>query len=346
MTSLRSVLLLVMLALPVMACAQPGSQEVAKTGTVAAPFLEIPAGAAAMGMGTAFVSIANDASALYWNPAGAALFTQNEIVANHMTWIADTRFDFAALAIPLGDVGTFGLSFTSLSMDDMKVRTVDQPEGTGEYFSAGDIAAGLSYARQLSERFSVGFTVKYIQQSIWHESASAFALDIGTLFRTDLLGGLVVGASLSNFGTSMRLDGRDTRQFGRVDDTKLGSNDQIPSTIEMESWDLPLLFHLGVSFNPVKDDEYRWTVAVDALHPSDDYESLSVGTELAFREFLCVRAGYHSLFLDEAEGGLSLGFGLTSSMLFSSVTIVRLDYAYNDMGRLGGVNMISLGVRF
>ena len=346
MTSLRSVLLLAVLVLPATACAQPGSQEVAKTGTVAAPFLEIPAGAAAMGMGTAFVSIANDASALYWNPAGAALFTQNEIVANHMTWIADTRFDFAALAIPLGDVGTFGLSFTSLSMDDMKVRTVDQPEGTGEYFSAGDIAAGLSYARQLSERFSVGFTVKYIQQSIWHESASAFALDIGTLFRTDLLGGLVVGASLSNFGTSMRLDGRDTRQFGRVDDTKLGSNDQIPSTIEMESWDLPLLFHLGLSFNPVKDDEYRWTVAVDALHPSDDYESLSVGTELAFREFLCVRAGYHSLFLDEAEGGLALGFGLTSSMLFSSMTIVRLDYAYNDMGRLGGVNMISLGIRF
>jgi len=58
----------------------------------------------------------------------------------------------------------------------------------------------------------------------------------------------------------------------------------------------------------VKDDEYRWTVAVDALHPSDDYESLSVGTELAFREFLCVRAGYIPLFLDEAEGGLALGF--------------------------------------
>jgi len=131
-----------------------------------------------------------------------------------------------------------------------------------------------------------------------------------------------------------------------VDDTKLGSNDQIPSTIEMESWDLPLLFQLGFSFNPIKDEEYRWTVAVDALHPSDDYESLSLGTELAYREFLCVRGGYHSLGLDDAEGGLSLGFGLTSTMLFSSATVVKLDYAYNDMGRLGGVNMISLGVQF
>ncbi len=346
MTYQRSVLFLVLFALPVSGVAQLGSRNVSKTGTVAAPFLEIPVGAAAMGMGTAFVSLANDASALYWNPSGAARFEQNEVMATHMTWIADTKFDFAALALPLGDFGTIGLSFTSLSMEDMKVRTVDQPEGTGEYFSAGDLALGLSYARRLSDRFTVGVTVKYIQQTIWHESASAFALDIGTMFRTDMLGGLVIGASLSNFGTSMKLDGRDTRQFGRVDPTILGSNERIPSTIEMESWDLPLLFHLGLSFDPVRNDEYRWTIAVDALHPSDNYESVSTGTEVAYREFLYLRAGYHSLFLEEAEGGLSLGFGLASTMLFTSSTMVKLDYAYNHMGRLGGVNMISLGVRF
>jgi hypothetical protein len=334
------------LTLPFAGLAQDGSRNVSKTGTVAAPFLEIPAGAAAVGMGTAFVSLANDASALYWNPAGSALFEKNEVVADHMTWIAATRFDFAALVLPLGEFGTLGVSFTSLSMDDMKVTTVEKPEGTGEYFSASDIAAGLSYSRRLSERFTVGFTVKYIQQTIWHESASAFAFDFGTLFRTDLLGGLVIGASLSNFGTSMRLDGRDMRQFGRVDQTLLGSNDQVPTNIEMDSWDLPLMFRLGISMNPVKNDEYRWTVAVDALHPSDNYESLNVGTELAFHEFLFLRGGYSSLLLDEAEGGLSLGLGLASTMLFSSSTVVKLDYAYRDMGRLGGVNSIALGVGF
>jgi hypothetical protein len=346
MTLHRIVLATLVLGVPLASFGQIGSRNVAKTGTVAATFLEIPAGAAAVGMGTAYVSNASDASALYWNPAAVARFEKTEVLVNHMSWIADTRYDFAALALPLGEAGTIGVSFTSLGMEDMKVRTVELPEGTGEFFSAADIAVGLSYARKFSDRFAVGATVKFIQQTIWHESASAFALDIGTVFRTDLLGGMVIGATLSNFGTSMKLDGRDTRQFGRVDDTKLGSNDRIASTIEMDSWDLPLLFQIGVSFNPVAVDVYRWTVAVDALHPNDNDESVNVGTELAYSEALFLRAGYSSLFLSEAEGGLSLGFGVNSTLLFSSTTDVKLDYAYRGMGRLGGVNMISLGVRF
>ena len=63
----------------------------------------------------------------------------------------------------LGDFGNIGFSFTSLSMEDMKVRTVEQPDGTGENFSAGDMAIGLSYARNLTDRFSVGITAKYIK---------------------------------------------------------------------------------------------------------------------------------------------------------------------------------------
>jgi hypothetical protein len=321
-------------------------KNVSKTGTVAAPFLEIPVGANAIGMGTAVVSAISDPSALYWNPAGTALNEESEVSATHMAWLAETRFDFVGLTLPLGGIGTLGVSFTSLSMDDMKVTTEDKPDGTGEYFSAGDIAAGISFARKLSERFAVGFTLKYIQQTIWHESASAFALDFGTTFRTDLLGGLVIGASLSNFGTSMQLSGRDLRQFMRIDPTKLGSNDRIPTDVETDSWDLPLEVRLGISFNPVKTDDYRWTVAADAIHPSDNYEWVNVGMELAYRDCLFLRGGYHSLFLPDAEGGLSLGVGIASTLLFSSSTVAKLDFGYRNMGRIGGVNAITLGVKF
>jgi len=322
------------------------AQSVSKAGTVAAPFLEIPVGAAAIGMGGAFVSLANDASALYWNASGAAFQENTQLLVSHMEWIADTRFDFAALVIPMGDFGTIGVTFTSLAMGDMKVRTVELPEGTGEYFSASDIAAGLSYSRRLSDRFTVGVTAKYIQQTIWHETATAFAFDLGTMFKTDLLGGLVIGAALSNFGTDMQLEGRDMRRFARVDPTKLGSNDQVPYTLEVQSWDLPLLFQLGLSFAPVRDDEYRWTIAADAIHQSDNYESVNLGTEFAFQEFLFVRAGYHSLFLAESEGGLSAGLGVASSALFSTTTVFQVDYAYRDMGRLNAVHTLSLSVRF
>ena len=325
--------------------AQSAAKNVSKTGTAVAPFLEIPVGAAAIGMGGAFVSLANDASALYWNAAGVASLQQNQVVFAHTKWIADTKFDFAGAALPLSGIGTLGISFTSLSMSDMLVRTIDMPEGTGEYFSAGDLAMGLSFARQFTDRFAIGVTVKYIQQTIWHESASAFAMDVGTTFKTDLFGGLTIGASLSNFGSKAQLSGRDTRNVGRIDPSKLGSNDQVPSNIEMNSWDLPLLFQFGVSTNIMKTDEYRWTVAVDALNPSDDYQSINTGTEISYLDYLYLRCGYQNLFLEGNEGGLTFGVGVSSNMLLGNTSLI-FNYAYRDFGRLENINSFSLGMSF
>jgi hypothetical protein len=325
--------------------AQNSGINVSKVGTTAGTFLEISQGASATGMGGASVSRANDATVVYWNPAGIAGLDQYEVDVSHTEWLAQTNLDFAALVLPLGEFGTLGFSYTSLSMPDMKVRTVDQPEGTGEYFSAGDLAFGVSYARNLSERFAVGFTAKYIQETIWHMSSSAFAVDVGTIFRTDLFGGMVIGASISNFGSSMKLQGIDTRTFSSVDPSQLGTNNQIPYSIDLDSWNLPLLFRIGVSTNAIKTEDYRWTVAVDALHPNDNYESLNVGTEFSYKESIFLRVGYQSLFLTDHEGGLSFGVGLNSKMLFST-DVVKFDYAYRDFGRLNGVNVFSVGVNF
>ena len=120
-------------------CLMGQSKDVSKVGTTAATFLEIPAGAVAVGMGGAFVSQANDASALYWNVGGISTIGKYDLHLANMNWIGDTKYNFAGLVIPLGEFGTLGLSFTSLSMDDMAVRTVENPEGTGEFFSAGDM---------------------------------------------------------------------------------------------------------------------------------------------------------------------------------------------------------------
>lgn len=326
--------------------AQDAGNDVSKSGTSSATFLEIQVGAAAVAMGGAFVSRANDATALYWNASGITHLTRNEIIVSHTAWIADTRFNYAAVVLPLGEsAGSLGLSLTALSMDDMIVRTVEMPDGTGELFSASDLAIGLTYARRLTDRFSIGFTAKYIQESIWHETARAVAVDFGTSFRTDLLGGLVIGASLSNFGTSMQLSGRDTRQLGRLDPSKQGSNDRIPYNLELDSWNLPLSFQLGISADISRTADLRWTVAADATHPSDNYESLNIGAECAFREYLFLRGGYHALFLNESEGGLSLGAGVVAPIGLAAGS-VRVDYAFRDMGRLLGVHVFSLGVQF
>ncbi|MDZ7413622.1 MAG: UPF0164 family protein, partial [candidate division KSB1 bacterium] len=98
-------------------------ENVSKVGTTSACFLEIEVGARALAMGGAFVATANDASALYWNAAGLARLSRSELHLGHTQWLADMRYDFAGIALPLGSFGTLGASLCALGMDEMEVRT-------------------------------------------------------------------------------------------------------------------------------------------------------------------------------------------------------------------------------
>ncbi|MFA6541844.1 MAG: PorV/PorQ family protein [Bacteroidota bacterium] len=325
--------------------AQSSGTNVSKTGTTAGTFLEIPVGARAIALGSAYSGIADDASSLYWNPAGAARLSSPDVVFSHSNWLADLKFDYAAVAVPLQSIGTLGLSFTALTMGDMLVRTVDNPEGTGELFSASNIAVGIHYARNLSDKFSIGFSGKYIQETIWHMSAQAFALDFGVLYTTEFFNNMKIGASISNFGTDMTMSGRDARLLVSADNRKLGSNDQIPANIEMDSWSLPLNFQFGIATDLYKSEIHHVIIAVDALHPSDNYESVNAGLEYSFSDILALRGGYRALGLADNEGGLTLGAGF-SSELFGGGLNAKLDYAFSDYGRLKAANTITLAVVF
>ena len=317
--------------------------DVSKVGITAAPFLEIGVGARALGMGGAFVGTADDASALYWNPSGIARHQNTQLMFMHADWLADMNFDFAGVSVPLGTFGSIGLSLISLSYGEMPVRTENLPEGTGELFSAGDLAVGLSYARGLTDRFSIGFNVKYLNQRIWHESAQGFALDFGTLFITGLKG-LRIGATLSNFGTDMRMEGKDVLVFHDVDPYIIGNNDRVPANLQTDRWPLPLTFQFGLAMEAFKSPLNRLTLAADAIHPNDNTESVNLGTEYAFREMLFLRAGYSSLFLRDGEAGLTFGAGFANR--FVGGVLVQVDYAYADFGRLENVQRFSLSLSF
>ncbi len=329
---------LVLSALPVSA------QNVSRRGTTAAPFLTIGVGARGNALGGAFTATADDATALYWNPAGLSQMTSAEAVTVHSEWLADVSHDFAGVAVPLGG-GVVGASVTLLGVPDMVVRTELNQQGTGETFDAADLAVGLSYGRAITDRFALGGTVKYVQQRVWNSSASSVAVDVGTQFRTDLFGGLTIGAQLSNFGSDLQLDGRDLRTFVDPAPSQEGNNGRIPADYTLDRWSLPLDFKLGVVTRPVNTRLNQLTVAVDALHPSSNYESLNVGAEYGFRERFYLRGGFQGLFLDEAEGGLSLGVGVRQPLPYPN-GMAKVDYAYRDAGRLGRVQMIGLSLSF
>ena len=152
--------------------------------TTSAAFLEIGPGARSLGMGSAYVSVANDASSLYWNPAGIVNVSKPEVQSFYTPWLVETQYYYNTAVVPMGQYGNIGFSFTAITMDEMMVRTVQDPEPSeyGQKFDAGNISMGIAYAKKLTDRFSFGFQTKFIQESIWQMSAQGFAVDIGTLF--------------------------------------------------------------------------------------------------------------------------------------------------------------------
>jgi len=314
-----------------------------KVGSTAAPFLNIAVSPRAISMGGAFIATANDVSSLYWNPAGASRSDINEAMFSHSRWFADINYNWAGAMIKLGGAGTLGLSLTYLDYGDIEVTTLAEQDGTGEFFSASDMSLGLTYAYNLTDRFSLGGSVKYIQQKIWNSSASAFAIDLGVLFHSDIYG-LRIGATITNFGTGMRMDGKDLLVQHDIDPNNYGNNDQILANLQTDEFPLPLTFRIGLAMDVLDTEEHRFTVAADALHPNDNSESVNVGAEYMFNNLIAFRVGYKALFLDNSEEGLTAGVGLNYD--FAADFGIRIDYAYQDFGVLDYTQHFSLGIKF
>lgn len=312
-----------------------------KTGTTSAQILKINVGPRAIGMGGAFTSVADDITSVYWNPSGTANIQSNEVYFNHSNLYMDISNDFAAISTNVSGFGSIGAFVSVLSVDEMLVRTVEQPEGTGEFFDYGSIVVGLNYSRFLTENFSIGFNAKYINESIWNMSATGFAIDVGTLYKIPVLNELRIAASVSNFGTKMQLAGRDVTE---IVPAGAGGGNFVNSNLELDKFDLPLLFRFGISADVIKEGTSRLTAAVDAIHPNDHTEYINSGLEYAWNEIIFIRAGYNSLFEKDSEKGLTFGFGLNYRIV--DLIKVKLDYAYQDFGRLTEVHYFSVGVNF
>jgi long-subunit fatty acid transport protein len=323
--------------------AQGFISDVSKKGTTAAPFLTIGQSARAIAMGSAYVGVVNDVSSIYWNPAGLTKAEGVNVMFDHTMWIADIKYNYLAASYNLGDIGVLGFSFTGSDIGEMNVTTIAKPEGTGETFSATQAAFSIAYAIQLTENFSIGFNPKFIYESIWRMDASAFAMDLGVQYVTPF-DDAILAMSISNFGTSMKLLGNSNLVLHDLDPLNSGNNGNIPAYLETNSWSLPLTFRVGVAYSPIRSETHRLMLAVDAMHPSDNYESVNMGAEYAYDDFLFFRAGYKSLFLDNSEESFSLGFGI-KQLLVGSVAF-KIDYAYQEFGRFSDIQKFTLTVSF
>lgn len=326
-----------------------------RVGTTAANFLEVGLGSAGCAMGEAYVSVVRDLSSIYWNPAGLAQLNLNEIQVSYQPWIADIDIAFAGAGIVVPQLGTLGLAYYGMNFGRTDVTTLERPDGTGETYAASDYAISLSYARRIAQWFSFGSSVKYVASNIWQMSASAIAIDLGVLVNTDFFStdgtkenGLSIGMSISNYGSRLRYDGMNLLQSIDIAPDENGNYKNVRGQFTLQSWELPLIFRVGISMIPVKTKNQMITLAVDALHPNNNSESINLGGEYKFimpgSLTLALRGGYHGLFMDENQFGLTFGGGLHFALMNNRE--LKIDYAYKDVGILGYYSAFTLGATF
>jgi hypothetical protein len=311
--------------------------------TTAASFLEIGAGAKSLSMGGAYVSVANDVSALYWNPSGIVNVEHPSVHIYHSPWLVKTSFYHGGAVVPMGQAGVLGVSYTTVTMDEMDVRTVTYPDGTGEKFNVSNLAMGIAYAKKLTDRFSFGFQTKFVQEKIWKMRAKGLAVDIGTLFLT--ASGMRIGMSISNFGGKMGMGGINTAVDYDVDETIYGNNDKIDAHLDAAEWPLPLIFRFGVSRDFALPGKQRITVAADGVHPNNNVETVNMGLEYGFSEILFLRLGRSHLFMEDAQqNGLSYGLGLNYKIPRGPQ--LRVDYVLQPFGVFNNNTGYSIYVTF
>ena len=321
-----------------------------KVGTTAAQFLGIAVGGRATAMGGAYVASNQDVSSIYWNPGAIVQAEGNEFAFVNTDWLVGTKFRWFGLLLNFDGENAIGASVTQLDYGQEDVNTVTSPEGTGEQWSAADLSIALTYSRRLTDKFSIGGSAKFINQRIWNESATGITFDVGLLFVTDF-NNMRIGMSMSNFGGDLTLSGKDLLNRVDIDPNNAGSNKTLVGDLKVDAWPMPLLFRVGVAMDVVKNDEMSATLAIDALRPNDNTESVNVGGEVGWRNMLFLRGGYRSLFAregpftkDTQQEGLTLGAGLQYRVEgFASLSV---NYAYQKFGLFGNLNTIALSIGF
>ncbi len=281
-------------------------------GTSGAQFLKLGVGARALGMGEAYSAVADDGTAMYWNP-GAILNTKGASISlMQASLFGDINYQFLGYSTPVGNNSAFGAGLQRLTAGTIK-ETDSSGIETGASSSPSDIAGALGYAHKAGG-WSIGVAAKYISSKI-SGSATAFAADFGLLSPKLLDDKFHISLVAQNIGSKIKFD---------------TAGDSLPLNIKLGS---------ALNFSN------KFIAALDLNFPNDNAPYAAAGCEYRInpegRWQFAGRAGYNTRASGDIKGlsGFSLGLGVVISQ-------VSMDYAFIPYGDLGNTQRISLGISF
>jgi hypothetical protein len=321
-----------------------------KVGFVGAQFIKIEVGARGFALGGAMEPISDDASAVFWNPAGLTQGPDKSFFSTKTSWLAGIDHTAAAFSMKVPYVrGYLAVSLVGLTTDDMLVTTSGDQDGSlgNRTFSVGNYALGLGYALSITNKFSFGIHAKYIDEEFTrglqdvtdgYGAGSTWAVDVGTLYLTGYKT-MKIGMSIRNFGPDVQLGGT---YIDYDDGEPILDDDDQPVENQFKPYGLPLTFKFGISADPIVNETQKLTISVVGEHPSDNSERLNVGAEYTFQKYFVGRAGY--VFNHDTKGA-SAGIGINAFPI-ANIGKVNIDLAITDFSLFDPVWMASLGIQF
>ena len=328
------------------------AQDISRVATAAGQFLKLGVGARAMALGGTAVSIPGDPASLYWNPAAISTISRKTFFVSRSNLYenAGIYHTFLGFVMPMPAASALGISVNYVGTDDIEVTTLEHPNGMDTYYRMQDYAIGISYARFVTDRLTLGIKVKFVSEGIWREKARGIAMDLGSLLDTGVLG-MKLGMNLANFGGSLHLAGPDLR----VTHDRYANNPaerRVAAELKTEDWPLPLLLRMGTSIELVGQQGQIQTSEVNKLTVSyemwDGMDALlraGAGVEYAWNQILFLRAGYYGVPLTKDEfntydtQSYTFGGGLHYDLGWANL---RFDYALANYRILGNSHVFSL----
>ncbi len=317
-----------------------------RKGTAGADYLLIPVTAKTASLGVGLTAGAPNISAvemLQNNPAGLAANTGTDVLFSRMNYVADVGANYLGLAQRFGN-NSIGLSLQSWDFGDIPLQSEGNPDiDENVTYRANTTVAGLSYARQFTDRIAAGTTLKFLSESIDDMNATGLALDAGMTYTVGE-SGLRFGVSLKNFGRQMQYGGNGLVRLEQLNDQ---DNNSTPNAVSLDGadYELPSLLNFGVTYTRMMGSSASLTTVANFRSNSFSENQYTGALELGLRNILFVRGGYqYEADLDKSfYTGLNAGAGLNFSV---GGTGVMVDYAYRATRYFGGgVQMITASVR-
>lgn len=304
-------LLILTIVLSIIASASVMASANSNSGTTAFPFLKLHSGARVQGMGGAATGLADDESALYYNPAGITGLEGMRFIASYQNYLVDLQSGFVGVTKKLNDVNAIGFQISYLNYGTF-TRTDEDATILGD-FSGSSIVLGATFARQMNYYISVGGTVKGIYQKIDEYSATGVAIDLGGKYLANR-GRYSVGAAIQNIGTQL-------------------------SGLGTEKDPLPVTGRLGGSFTP---RNLFTVITSDIMIPYDRNPGIAFGVEVQKLDPLFLRVGWNSYGLDMKADNSSDNLSGTSFGIGVNFKHFQFSYAFSPSSDLGDTHRVSL----